>query len=318
MQTFMVHQALANVSIFTHLSERLLADLRTAMTEELFETDEEVFSQGDAGFAFYVILEGEVTIVRTEPRKQEEEAGAEHGEKANGTTPEAEGKAEGRAMMPEGKAAVPKGEAKGAPSPPPPPPPPPEDVTFELVRLSQGAFFGERALLKHEPRFATVKALSKLRLLSITREAFEAVLGPLEELIPTDPWAPAPTKEELDAHHEAIEAMADAMASSIRGNMIMVEQLFKEWDEDGSGLIDRSEFVRAMRHLGIEGSRVREGCSALFDRLDDDGSGELAYEELEEKLERASVVREEELKTNALLARANEVTKSRGRRNSRD
>ena len=46
-------------------------------------------------------------------------------------------------------------------------------------------FFGERALLKHEPRFASVRALSLLRTVSITQATFEEVMGkPLSELLP--------------------------------------------------------------------------------------------------------------------------------------
>ena len=52
-----------------------------------------------------------------------------------------------------------------------------------LVELSDGACFGERALLRSEPRFATVKATSKLRTMSITRRAFEERFGPLSMMV---------------------------------------------------------------------------------------------------------------------------------------
>ena len=50
-----------------------------------------------------------------------------------------------------------------------------------LAFLGEGDCFGELALLKREARFATVKATSKLRTLSITRQSFESIIGSLED-----------------------------------------------------------------------------------------------------------------------------------------
>lgn len=44
-----------------------------------------------------------------------------------------------------------------------------------LAQLKQGDYFGEMALLRDEPRMATVKAVSKLRLLKMTRDKFESL-----------------------------------------------------------------------------------------------------------------------------------------------
>merc|ERR1719161_934445 len=45
-------------------------------------------------------------------------------------------------------------------------------------------FFGERALLKNEPRAATVKVSSKsAKALALDRESFEMLLGPLSDII---------------------------------------------------------------------------------------------------------------------------------------
>ena len=51
-----------------------------------------------------------------------------------------------------------------------------------LVELGAGEYFGERALLEHEPRAATVVAWGDkpLKLLYISKDAFEEVLGPLQ------------------------------------------------------------------------------------------------------------------------------------------
>jgi len=54
-----------------------------------------------------------------------------------------------------------------------------------LARLCRASYFGERALLKAEPRSASVRAASKVDVLFITRKRFEATIGtPLSDLIP--------------------------------------------------------------------------------------------------------------------------------------
>jgi len=51
--------------------------------------------------------------------------------------------------------------------------------------LSDGAFFGERALLTNEPRAATIKCSSKdgVECLTLSREDFQTLLGPLEDIM---------------------------------------------------------------------------------------------------------------------------------------
>jgi CRP-like cAMP-binding protein len=57
------------------------------------------------------------------------------------------------------------------------------DTQFDDIELSSGAFFGERALLTGEPRAAHVTATSDCACLALSRESFEATLGPLQTLI---------------------------------------------------------------------------------------------------------------------------------------
>ncbi|KAJ1622695.1 hypothetical protein T492DRAFT_317802 [Pavlovales sp. CCMP2436] len=53
----------------------------------------------------------------------------------------------------------------------------------ELMRLRQYQYFGERALLHDAPRAATVTAVGPTKCLSVERDAFEEVLGPLQKII---------------------------------------------------------------------------------------------------------------------------------------
>ena len=69
-----------------------------------------------------------------------------------------------------------------------------EDGRDEILAvMEEGSCFGERALLKDEPRFASVRAhgADKLRTMSITREAFESEFGPLQNLISADGYGEA-------------------------------------------------------------------------------------------------------------------------------
>ena len=60
------------------------------------------------------------------------------------------------------------------------------DEEKEVLRLEKGQYFGERALLKNANRAANVIAVGKVVCLSISRSAFEEVLGPLQALIDAD------------------------------------------------------------------------------------------------------------------------------------
>jgi len=53
----------------------------------------------------------------------------------------------------------------------------------EVNRLFRADFFGEQALLKDEPRKATVKASTELVVLSLDRATFTNVLGPLQDIM---------------------------------------------------------------------------------------------------------------------------------------
>lgn len=46
-----------------------------------------------------------------------------------------------------------------------------------------GDYFGELALLRNEPRAASIKAVFKLKVCSVDRASFKRLLGPLENLL---------------------------------------------------------------------------------------------------------------------------------------
>lgn len=63
-----------------------------------------------------------------------------------------------------------------------------DGVEKEVGTVFAGQYFGERALIKHEPRAANIKCADEgpLKLLYISKAAFEEVLGPLQKIIDDD------------------------------------------------------------------------------------------------------------------------------------
>jgi len=53
----------------------------------------------------------------------------------------------------------------------------------EVMSYSVGGYFGELALLKGEPRAANVIANTKLKVVSLDRQSFKRLLGPIEEIL---------------------------------------------------------------------------------------------------------------------------------------
>lgn len=61
-----------------------------------------------------------------------------------------------------------------------------KEVPKEIMNLKPNQTFGERALLSNAPRSASVTAKGKVKVLQISRQTFEEVLGPLQHIINAD------------------------------------------------------------------------------------------------------------------------------------
>ena len=79
----------------------------------------------------------------------------------------------------------------------------------------------------------------------------------------------------VDMSEYLLWSLKDAL---IRSSARVVD-LFKKWDEDRSGKINKREFTHAVRALGFREIND-EMAGQCFDQLDDDKSGELEYKEL--------------------------------------
>lgn len=53
----------------------------------------------------------------------------------------------------------------------------------EVMKYSTGDYFGERALIKNEPRAANVMAVTDLDVVELDRHSFKRLLGPIEEIL---------------------------------------------------------------------------------------------------------------------------------------
>jgi calcium-binding protein CML len=71
---------------------------------------------------------------------------------------------------------------------------------------------------------------------------------------------------------------------ALAANAVRVLDLFREWDENGDGLISEAEFFRAMPLLGIHVGKKE--VLDLFKALDHDGDGVVAFREFNRMLRR--------------------------------
>ena len=97
--------------------------------------------------------------------------------------------------------------------------------------------------------------------------------------------------EDLHDHHDIHLAaklkkkggpVAEQLRAALKKDAMKVTTLFKEWDDDESGSVTRSEFRRGMEEMGLHFPRA--SMDEVFDEWDPDGSGELSLSELEEQL----------------------------------
>ena len=58
-----------------------------------------------------------------------------------------------------------------------------EKAGKKVYEFKTGDYFGEIALIRDAPRQATVKCLTKAKVLSIERSAFKRMFGPIEEIL---------------------------------------------------------------------------------------------------------------------------------------
>ena len=109
-------------------------------------------------------------------------------------------------------------------------------------------------------------------------------------------------------------ALSAKLRQALDDNLARVIDIFREWDEDASGTVSRREFRKALPMLGIRCKR--DDADDLFDQLDDDGSEELEYSELNKHL-RKRVAKDGEEEEHEVSAAALERSARRKERKAR-
>ena len=84
----------------------------------------------------------------------------------------------------------------------------------------------------------------------------------------------------VDLHEYVRFSLRDALARSSS----RVIDLFKQWDEDGSGEIEKKEFRRAIKAMGFDFFADDGEIDMVFDDFDLDKSGAIDYRELNKQL----------------------------------
>ena len=105
----------------------------------------------------------------------------------------------------------------------------------------------------------------------------------------------------VDIDEASDKSVAEQLRTILSKNAVRVIDLFREWDEDGDGVVSKKEFRKAMPLLGLE--VPKKEIDALFDSWDPDGSGSLTLKELDKKLRRGAEVQlDDKLKARATAA----------------
>eukprot|EP00798_Chlamydomonas_sp_ICE-L_P004753 gene4753-34503_t len=156
---------LRSVEVLRCLSISHLHQLAEAMSEVSFEDGEYIIQQGEQGRDFFLIQSGEVVCtVRKNPDDPNEAPKPDallylEPDYSYGVVPY---------VSPEPGHVLIELDSKLPTLP------------KEVLRLSTGQYFGERALLTSAKRAANVKAIGKVQLLAVSRHCFERSIGPIQ------------------------------------------------------------------------------------------------------------------------------------------
>ena len=82
------------------------------------------------------------------------------------------------------------------------------------------------------------------------------------------------------------ERIENSLARAVKQNAVRTMSIFRDWDENGDGVISKAEFRKAMKALGVEGGR--ETHDELFDSWDVDSSGSIDFKEMDKALRKAT------------------------------
>ena len=147
-----------------------------------------------------------------------------------------------------------------------------------------------RPLQVHSGPDATQKAIQYEHIKRLLKRVVKAERGrnpATAHKLPRDPAA-----QKRSVAEQRTRAVAAALREALSANATRVINLFRQWDEDGSGSVDKREF-RAVGPLLAEsvGDEVtRAQLDALFDSFDTGRDGSIDYRELNSLLRRGTAL----------------------------
>jgi FAD/FMN-containing dehydrogenase len=99
------------------------------------------------------------------------------------------------------------------------------------------------------------------------------------------------TRQLTERKIEAVDPRSPLECLAVALSGARLSDAFSAFDRDGSGYLDRGEFVGALGRLGVQ----PDLASALFNELDDTGDGTLSFKEVVEEIRRkaAELAKEE-------------------------
>ena len=103
---------------------------------------------------------------------------------------------------------------------------------------------------------------------------------------------------------EVVDGMSieEQLGTALGKNSMKLIDMFREWDTDGNGTVDKEEFFTAVTNLGY--SAPRKAVDRLFKKLDVRGNGEIEFFDLTEALRPFKEQAAEDLKVEQELGRA--------------
>ena len=81
-------------------------------------------------------------------------------------------------------------------------------------------------------------------------------------------------------------SIPDQLNAILAEHSVKLMDLFREWDVDGNGAIDKKEFRQAVAALGYDVPKAE--MNAAFDQLDHSGDGFIEYDEFKAALSKHS------------------------------
>ena len=94
----------------------------------------------------------------------------------------------------------------------------------------------------------------------------------------------APALKNVQLESKLASGVQEQLMQMLEASKTRVIDLFRAWDDDFSGTIDRREFRKAVRSLGV--AAPKQEIDGMFDTFDQDGSGLIDYNELNHHLRR--------------------------------